>query len=220
MNQPPEAGPEGLGSIAAEQTQAPVAPPIVTGEMAKQAPAWPKVFGVIAITLGSLVIVQSVIGTLVMGLLFPTLQKFVSAATGSSAQAKTFSTYEHWTPTIIVLAVVAAPLAGLLLAAGIGLVKCRGWAPRAAIAWSVLKIVFVLVQTGFGIAVQREQFAAMRSAPGTAAIPPGIMEAMAYAGAVVGVAWGWALPIVMLWWFNRPDVRATIANWKEREAEA
>jgi len=36
---------------------------------------------------------------------------------------------------------------------------------------------------------------------------------MSVVGAVIGIAWGWCLPIFMIIWFMRPKVRRDIATW-------
>jgi hypothetical protein len=108
--------------------------------------------------------------------------------------------------------VITLPVAVLLLVAGVGIVQRRRWGLKATMAWAVVKIVVVVVTSIGGYMVMREQLRAMaRSGPTT--MPTGFMETMQFAGVVVGILWGWALPIFMLVWFSRAKIKAETVIW-------
>ncbi|UCC32567.1 MAG: hypothetical protein JSU86_09840 [Phycisphaerales bacterium] len=194
--------------MAMDSPSQPTTPPRVPGAIGGQAQpsGWPTAIGVIAIVLGGLGCLGGCWGAvspLFMGV-------FVEMVPQS--QAAMFDQFQEWGPWITVSSLVAAGLAVLLLADGIGILRHRRWAVRAAYCWAGLKMVYVVASTAWTFTMQQEQFQAMaqQNLPG---IGGGFFVAMGAFSVGFGIVWGWALPVFFLVWFSLPKIRREVAGW-------
>lgn len=190
-------------------------PPIDAGEIPQQPSAWPKVIGVITIIFGSLAILQGCVGA-VSSLFMSSLSAIVPAE-----QAAVYDAMEDLKPWMIIGAVLALGLGILLLVAGIGLVRRRAWSPTACMVWAGIKMVFVVGYTILGDMAQQAQFEAMQEMmqqdPNMPAAMPAMMgsfmQVFGVFTIVLGILWGWALPVFLLIWFARSKIKAEVAGW-------
>ena len=113
------------------------------------------------------------------------------------------------------LSAVAMGLGGWLLSLGIGVLQRRRWGARMITSWSIAKMLFVLAQGGFNLRMQQFQFEALMEQPGAEApFDPMILGTTIGAiTMVLGVVWGWALPVFLLIWFHRAAIRSEVAQW-------
>ncbi len=190
-------------------------PPVDPGEISHRPSAWPMVIGVIAIIFGSLAILQGCFGA-VSSLFMSSLSAIVPAE-----QATVYDAMEGLKPWMIIGAVLALALGILLLVAGIGLVRRRAWSPTACMAWAGIKMVFVVGYTILGDMARQTQFEAMQEMmqqdPNMPAGMPAMMgsffQVFGVFAIVLGILWGWALPVFLLIWFSRKKIKAEVAGW-------
>jgi hypothetical protein len=173
------------------------------------------VIGVIAIILGSLATLggcMSLGSSAMFGL-------FASAM--PQEQAEMMDATKAFMPLMMIAAGLTTPIAIVLLIGGIGLTKRSPWSPKTCRIWAGLKMLIVVYGSIIGYLVQQAQMEAMQRMleedPNTAAAIPGFFGTfMAILGPltlVLGIVWGWALPIFMLIWFSRRKIKAEIAQW-------
>ncbi len=190
-------------------------PPVEPGEIPHRPSAWPMVIGVIAIIFGSLAILQGCLGAV------STL--FMSSLSGlmPAEQATMFDAMDDLKPWMIIGAVLTLALGILLLVAGIGLVRRRAWSPTACMVWAGIKMMFVVGNTILADMVQQAQFEAMQEVmqqdPNMPAGMPAMMgsffQVFGVFTIVLGILWGWALPVFLLIWFSRSKIKAEVARW-------
>jgi len=169
--------------------------------------SWPKVLGIIAIVLGAMAALGSCIGA---GASF-----FAGAMVDlvPEGQASGLEGMMAWQTWLVGLSVLATGLGIGLLVGGIGLLRRRAYAATACLGWAALKMVYVLASAFVGYQVNVAQFEAMQNDPNMAGMPAGFMGAVSLFGAVLGVLWGWALPIFILVWFSRRPIREEVESW-------
>jgi len=186
----------------------PATPPREPGALSIPArpTAWPTALGVIAIVLGAMGVLGGCWGTLA-----PFFMKMLADVL-PPGQPTGLESFEKWGFWIALIQGIMMCVAALLLAAGIGLVKRRKWGVTAAYTWSVLKIVFVLLNVIPAYLMQQEQFEVMTQ-QGVPAMGGGFFEVFGVAAIAFGVIWGWALPIFFLIWFARATIKAETAEW-------
>ncbi len=190
-------------------------PPVDPGEIPHPPSAWPMVIGVIAIIFGSLAILQGCVGA-VSSLFMSSLSAIVPAE-----QAAVYDAMEDLKPWMIMGAVLTLALGILQLVAGIGLVRRRSWSPTACMVWAGIKMMFVVGNTILADMAQQAQFEAMQEMmqqdpnmpAGASAMMDSFMQVFGVFAIVVGILWGWALPIFLLSWFSRSKIKAEVAGW-------
>ena len=190
----------------------PMTTPTVAGAIPPKPSSWPMVIGVIAIIFGSLATLGGCFG--LVSSLF--LDQFMSLVPQGEAEEMT-SALDGLKPALIISGALTMVLAIVLLIGGIGLLRRRAWGRSTCLTWAVLKIVLVVGGSVLSYIVQQAQFQAMAEDPNMAGSMPGflpaLMQAMGVVGLVVGVLWGWALPIFMLIWFSRRKIKVETAQW-------
>jgi len=188
----------------------PAAPPTQPGMVGlpQRPSAWPKVIGIIAIVFGAGGSLGGIWGA--VSPLFT--DAFMSMVPGEQA-AGMKEMMQQYKPYTIIGSLLSLGVAVLLLAAGIGLVQRRGWAPKISMLWSIVKIVFVIVNSIFGYMMAQASAAAMAQDPAMAQMPAGFMSVASGVGVALGACWGWALPVFMLVWFTRGKIKAEVAEW-------
>jgi hypothetical protein len=178
--------------------------------MPPQPRVWPMVLGVIAIILGAMGALGGCIGAVVTPFA-AALTRFVPEAERGSLAA-----IGQMVPTLLIMALLGLALALLLLFGGIGLVRRRPYGATVCLTWSVLKLVYVVVNSVLGYLInlsQMEHIEAMQKTTGAQAVPAEVFGAIGAFAACFGIIWGWALPIFMLIWFTRRGVRSEIRQW-------
>ncbi|MHC5113503.1 MAG: hypothetical protein ACYTGP_03635 [Planctomycetota bacterium] len=178
-------------------------------------PAWPIVIGIIGIVFGAL------------GAFGGCLSAGMTAFAGTLAdmmppgQEATFAALEQYGPVLIGMYLGALVLAVLLLVGGIGLVRRRPWSIPTCIAWAILKMAFVIFAAFVNYLNSRAQLEATQqqfeSDPNMPSInfPDWLVESASMIAGVFGLLWGWALPVFMLIWFARRNVKEHIRSWGE-----
>ncbi len=190
-------------------------PPVEPGEIPHPPSAWPKVIGVITIIFGSLAILGGCSGA-VSSLFMSSLSGLVP-----EEQATMYDAMEGLKPWMIIGAVLALALGILQLVAGIGLVRRRAWSPTACMVWAAIKMVFVVGYTILGDMARQAQFEAAQEMiqqdpnmpAGMAAMMASFFQVFGVFAIVVGILWGWALPVFLLIWFSRGKIKAEVAGW-------
>ena len=192
-------------------------PPTLPGQLpvSQQTSAhWSKPIGIIATVLGALGILGGGGGLLTpffMSLMSELMREVVPKGQPTGMEA--LEALEQWSGWLITCSLLAIVIAAMLLAAGIGMLRHRRWAVRLGIYWATVKILFVVVQAAFNVPMQKEQLAAMGQMPNTPQLSGSFASAMTILTVIIGVAWGWALPVFLLIWFSRRKVKDDIAGW-------
>lgn len=169
---------------------------------------WPTVLGIIAIIFGSFGVLAGV-----WGMVAPLLMASMFEASGMSsaevqAQLDVMRSLQGWSIGFSVLSTV---LAVVLLVAGVQLVRRRPQGATLCYLWAPSKMVLVVAGVVLGYMAYQSQVDAMASQQNAAATPP---EAFAIFNVVIGLAWGWALPVFMLIWFNLGFVKQEVTRWR------
>ncbi len=196
--------------------QAPSMPPLSDPAEVPPSPStWPTAIGVIAIVLGGLGALGGCVGAfspLFMGM----IQSIVP-----EGQVTGLEGMLDWAVWLVAVSIVSMLIAVLLLVAGIGITKRRAWGPKVALVWAGLKMIFVIVHSVAGYLIQIAQFEAMQEAmandqnmpAGMGAFMGSLMQAFGIFGLLIGVLWGWALPVFLFIWFARKKIRTETATW-------
>lgn len=172
-------------------------------------PSWPLVFGIISIVLGcictlyySLSSVFSLLATL-LGTMGPGIQG--AEFTWVLALGMTSN-------------VILAATYGLLIPAGILLLKRRATGATLHRLWSWLKL---LVELAAGIVTFASvQWLALRSSSSGGTSPPMFTSWILLATIAVSLLWGAVYPVVLLLFLRRKAAKAEIARWRTEQATA
>ena len=190
-------------------------PPLIPGAVAASRSSWPTVIGVIAIVFGALGALQGVVG-LLTPLLVGRFRAFTASNSPPGVAADPFAGWDQHQTQLIISALLTLGAGTLLLVGSILLVMRRRAARGMLLTWAAIKTAVVVYAAWLGYVINQAQFAAMQqygSGPLAGPGMGGILGAMSAAGAVIGVLWGWALPIFLLFWFMRARVRNELATW-------
>ena len=182
----------------------PAAPPMQPGPTSARA-TWPTVLGTIAIIFGAGGLLSGV-----WGIVAPrAMEALVSFAPGSAPESfrATLDVMNAWRVWTTLLALLSVGAAGLLLAAGILLIKRRAKAITVLKIWAVIRLPLVVAGSALGLVLQN----AMREVPDAPSVP--FAEVMAATGAVFGLLFGCALPVFFLIWVARERVKAEVRRW-------
>ena len=112
----------------------------------------------------------------------------------------------------VVSAAVSLVLSIVLLAGGIGAMKLSRWARKTLMAYAVITIVVTVVNTVLAIAwVGPAQMAAVKqSQPGNPVLS--MSGPILIGAAIFGLVFGCALPVCILIFWSRPNVKAAFEN--------
>ena len=188
----------------------PLQPQIVPGPIPPRPPIWPTVIGIIFVVLGALGMLGAIleaIGPLMMERLGEMMPDEVPDFMEPMAAYRGM---------LFVRSAALFVVAGLLLTAGIGLLRRRSWAMPLAILWAVLKLGVVVFDAWLDAQVSRGVMEAM-SESGEMASGMQVMNATPFlwVGIVMTIVWGWALPLFTFVWFAVPKIRADVRGWRE-----
>jgi hypothetical protein len=192
----------------------PQTPPTQRGPGAKAPSVWPAVIGVIAIVFGSLGALGGAWGA------FSPLLLRLMASVIPDDQAASLEVMRESASSIVVLSVAALVLGVLLLAGGVGLCRRRSWGPKVCLIWAGLKLLHVVFNSVWGYMIQQAQFQQLVNEPNMPAAFGGMMQVIGAFTIVLGIVWGWALPLFMLVWLTRKSIRAEVAGWPSRQSPA
>lgn len=163
--------------------------------------AWPKVIGIISIVIGGLGLLQQAGGLV------------ASLAMGGAST--TPPGWPQWAQAYSMAAGVAMMAAsGLLIAAGVQLVRRRPVARTLHLVYGLAKVLIAIVALAVGLHLTRLMLAEMTA---SASPPPGVggmMEAMVIVGVVIGFLIGVAYPVFLFIWFSRKKIRQQVAAWR------
>jgi hypothetical protein len=169
---------------------------------------WPTVLGVIAIVFGALGLLKGI-----WGLLSP-LFLDAMADMMPSESAASFEVMEEWASYFAAMYTATILVGGVLLAAGIGLVKRLQWGVTAVWLWVFVRIVVAVGEAVLGSQAQHEQFTAMaQQDPSLQGMGSGFASGMTAFTFVFTLLWGCALPVFMLIWFSRKKIKAEVTGW-------
>lgn len=201
--------------VEALNPQAPAAPPRerTLFTPVPSPPNWPTVLGVLAIIFGTLGALGGCMGA--MSLLF---FQPLGQAVAQHQQPNPFEFVDAWMGWIIGLSIATVVVAALLATGGIGLVRRSAWSRGVILAWVAVKMLFVVVQVLVNHEMQKDEFAALAESGVNASGAQWFLAAIGVAGVVIGILWGWALPVFMLIWFSRAKVKAQVNGWSARES--
>jgi hypothetical protein len=155
----------------------------------KQRPISTLIFGILDIGLGLL--------KLVWPLVAAALAHLKPAGTSGMATLQSDPTFialtkfTTWTGVVFGLA---------LLAFGIGLLLLQNWARLGSIIYAVVDIVFVLVSTIVMWPITSRMIQQMPN------VPQGMVQGFAMIGLVVGLIFGLAYPVLLLFFMTRTNV--------------
>ncbi len=197
----------------------PKAPPVAAVAPRPRASPWPTVLGVISIVLGALGILAYGCGSLManVGVLFVS-DAFAAKGALDPVNAASIEALREYLPWNLAVAVVSAGLAAMLLLGGISLCRRRRRGRTILRWWSVLRIAWAVPATFASYFSQAAQFNAMMEAAEASSAPMpgfmfGFMKGAGLAGVAVGLLWAWALPVFMLAWFTRRNIRQEVDGW-------
>lgn len=195
----------------------PPVPPMAPGPIPQAHPTsrWPKVIGIIAIVLGSLGALGGCVG--MFGPMFADMIKEVAEGqAGTAATVVQMEVAAEWATWTVVQSICGLAVGVVLILAGVGLLKRRAWAPRATIAWAVLKMLLVIGASVGGYGQAKALIDRMADDPNMQGLPQGVTAFGSIVATIVvglGAVWGWALPVFMLIWFSRSKIKAETAQW-------
>jgi hypothetical protein len=164
---------------------------------------WPVIFGVVGILTAG-------ISLLVGGCDMFLPANMLGTVAPSSLLPQAPSSLQRWSR---LLDIGGYALAGLLLAASIGLLRRRAWSVRAAIYWAAIKSVFAIGDT----VVTTITF--WRAIPWLQRqLPPGSLTPRVTGTLLAGVVsislvLGLSTPVFVLVWFRRAKIRQEVATW-------
>lgn len=181
-------------------------------------PRWPGVVGVVAIVMGS----WGILGGL-WGIAQQYLMRTMYAA--MPGQEALIGVMQKWKAPMVALIALGVPVAGVLLGAGVLLVRRRPGARAACLAYAALRTA-----QGLGLAaatglwqqdiVRASAMAAARANPAAGAVAAPVGAGMAAFTAVVTAVWTLALPVFLIVWFTRRSVREHVRSWRAGRAVA
>jgi len=184
-------------------------------EPVARSPLWPTVLGVIAVVFGALGAIGACFRMLSLLIMQP-----LGQAAARQGQPDPFAFMSDWAGWIVTVSVAALLVAGMLLAGGIGLLRRAAWGRGVILAWVVAKMILVIAQVFMNFEMQKDQMAALAESGTTVSGMQAMIQAMGVVGVVIGILWGWALPVFMLIWLSRAKVRAQVAGWSGPAASA
>lgn len=190
-----------------------IAPPTVRGEVAVVR-TWPRVIGILSITMAALGMLHHLWAA--AGQVFMTygMPRFASAGSGQEMDA-ILSVMREWMPAQLAIAGTGLLVSGLLLAAGIGVLRERRWGVRAMHVWAAMRIALGVGQALATVGQHRDQLAAMAESD------PSMAGAMSAAGSsgftaaqfVLVLGWAAILPVFMLVWFGLKEIKGQTRSW-------
>jgi len=148
------------------------------------------------------------------GMVSPLFVSFMTSRMPPGAE-HAFDAVEQMNTWMVVGSILSLLVAGLLLAAGIGLLRRRLWGLACYSAWAMLKILWVAVNTGITLSMRDATMEFIgASNPSGPIIPARLTTLITVIVPVGALIWGWALPVFMLIWLSRAKIKAETVQWQ------
>lgn len=188
------------------QPRPPAVPPTIryAAVLPVAKPTWPLAIGVVGIVLGG--------GGILMNLF--TILSYTVLASAFGALQPAPHLMEEMKVSGVLTSLLNVVISALLLIVGIGLAQRRRWSVPLVRVWAVARIIGVMISVVFAVVLQTRQFAALPAQPAMPFGPAKMGNVVVFMSMVVGLVWGWALPVFVLIWFNRVKVRQQTEGWK------
>lgn len=193
----------------------PTAPPTVPGALgrAPSNPVWPVALGIVSVVFGSFGLLQNLWGFAALHMM-DWFSGFMPQG-GPNPMAAMI----NWRIPLSITYTFASIASLLLLIGGVLLLMRRYAASPGLICWALLKIPVTLALTILTILMQMEQFETMAASTGGPGVAfTGFTTPLMIVSGVIGVLWGIALPVFVLIWFTRKNVRALFDEWRNERA--
>ncbi len=187
-------------------------PPMMPGAVPPPHTVWPTVLGIIAIIMGSMGALQGVVA-LIMPLFADQFRKFGSMSGGGAVEFDMFAGVDEYGAWLTLSSVLTMVVGLLLILGGAMLAKRKRIAGSVILTWAAVKIMLVVGSTLLGFLINRAQMESLTLSPNAPPQMMSMMDAMAYVSIVLGLCWGWVLPIFMIAWFVRPTIRGEMSTW-------
>jgi hypothetical protein len=168
---------------------------------------WPVVFGVIGI-------ITAVFGLLGGGCDMVMPAGMVGCAGSASQSPDVPSAPQPWSA---LLNVGDFFLAGLLMAASVGMLRRRDWSVRAAVVWSWAKSVTAIGDSILTAVTFRRSEPLLRNLLPPEVLTPETINILLVGAVCISLVLGLSTPVFVLVWFRRARIRAEVATWGARK---
>jgi len=207
-----QVGRDGQADLYTTPPPAPEAPGTSQGTS-----TWPIVLGIVAGVFGFMGFFSNMMGAispLFMQGLMPSIAGEMSGEAEETVRA-TMEITRAWSTWSIGFGLVGVIVSGMLLVGGIMLLLRRATAVPLLKAWALARIVTAIVGAYIGLVIQRQVFDVLRSSMGAEMdqVPAGLLGAATTFGMIFGVAFGCALPVIVLVWFARQKIKDEVRGW-------
>ncbi|MBL4702586.1 MAG: hypothetical protein JKX85_15165 [Phycisphaeraceae bacterium] len=172
---------------------------------------WPTVIGILSMVLG---------GFGAMGGLWQTVGPFMMGALGQlvpqdDAKAQqALAAMEQWQIPLAVIGLASLVLAVFLLVAGSKLLGRKFQCVTLYKRWAIAKMIVALPAVGIATMSQMQQMQNMVDQGQAPAAFSGMMNVVLVFMVVLGLAFAWAFPIFILFWFNRQKIHDEVGTWQ------
>ncbi len=183
---------------------------------------WPTVIGVLAIIFGALEVLGGCVG-----IVSPWFMSAMAAALPEE-QSLGMAAMVEWGRWMVAGSLAGLGLGVLLLLGGVSLMQRRPRGRTMCLTWAALRMPVVVFGLVVGYLMQQDHLVAMQEMFASDPNVPAAMSAMfgrfmqvaAVLASVIGLLWGWALPVFMLIWFSRGKIKTDVAAWSGGPAAA
>lgn len=217
LNEPPVADVDSTGNEVAQPMDAP--PTMQEQSDVQMASTWSKVIGIISIILGGLGAL-SALWQIIAPFLMGTMGAFFSKMNPQGADP--FIGMKQWQIPMVIVGVGLLGIAIMLLIGGVQVLSNKQAGMVMLKRWAFAKIGFSVIAIAVGMMTQMAQMQAAMdqantSTPGSGAVAKSAMMIGMVIGLFFGIAWAWAYPIFILFWFNKKNIREEISTWESSE---
>ncbi len=180
---------------------------------------WPTVIGVLAIIFGAFECLGGCVG-----IVSPWFMSVIVEALPQE-QSLGIAAMVEWGRWMVASSLAGLGIGVLLLLGGVSVMQRRPRGRTMCLTWALLRIPVVVLGLVVGYLMQRDQLAAMQEMFASDPSVPAAMSAMfgrfmqagVLVGSVIGLLWGWALPVFMFIWFSRGKIKTEVAAWSAGE---
>lgn len=189
-------------------------PPSMPPGIEKPPSTWPVALGILCIVLGVLGTFSGFCGV-VAGAAQPFFFEAMKEGLDDEHAQRVMESVKQFQPYNLLLPFASILLSIALTAGGFGLTLRRRWSRPTLRHWSWLKMILVVAAVWIGWASQR---AMLDAASQESASPPPLQFRMmgglfGSIGLVIGLVWGWGLPVFNLVWLGRAKIRSEVNEW-------
>lgn len=190
--------------------------------MPPRRPAWATVLAILCLVFGGF----GVFGSLVALAMQATGFSFTPASMpggDDEIMRAMIAVQEQYRVPLIITSLINLPVAAWMILIGVWLLKTKPWIRRMALTFACVDIVATLVATyvttkmqmAMMDAIAQQMFAGAGSSgpPGFEQFMTTFMKFATAIGVVMGLAFGLAIPVFVLIWFNREKIKDQVAGW-------